>query len=110
MTVADSSPLIALSRTDAFHLLRPLFGNILIPPAVFDEVVTKGRARPGAFEVRQAMDDGWMHLKSPARLLTPPYGPMRLGEVQALSLAKELGSSILLDENPARRRASIENI
>ena len=37
--VADSTCLIGLSRTGRLNLLRELFQNILIPPAVYDQVV-----------------------------------------------------------------------
>jgi len=37
--VSNASPSILLSGIGQFHLLRELFGQILIPPQMFDEVV-----------------------------------------------------------------------
>ncbi len=55
VVVADSGPLIALSRIQALDLLPQLFGNVLVPVAVWNEV-TQGTAahRSGAAEVRAA--------------------------------------------------------
>ena len=36
--VADASALIALSACDSLHLLEALFGNVIVPEAVFIEV------------------------------------------------------------------------
>jgi predicted nucleic acid-binding protein len=55
IVVADSGPLIALSRIGHLELLPQLFGRVQIPNAVFREV-TQGAAegRSGAAEVRAA--------------------------------------------------------
>jgi len=36
--VADASALIALSACDSLHLLEALFGDVIVPEAVFIEV------------------------------------------------------------------------
>jgi predicted nucleic acid-binding protein len=40
--IADSLPLIALSKIGHFGLLEKLFGAVAITPEVYDEVVVKG--------------------------------------------------------------------
>lgn len=52
--VSNSSPLIHLSQIGRLSLLREFFGELLIPPAVYREVVVEGRGRPGSREVREA--------------------------------------------------------
>ncbi len=42
ITVANASPLIALARIDQFYLLQHLFQSIVIPEAVWIEVVVQG--------------------------------------------------------------------
>ncbi len=54
MIVSDSSPLINLSAIGELNLLRELYGEILIPTAVWDEVVIKGNGQPGSEEVNNA--------------------------------------------------------
>lgn len=38
IVVSDASPLIALLSVGRFDVLQKLFGEVLIPPAVYDEV------------------------------------------------------------------------
>ncbi|MEB3780665.1 MAG: hypothetical protein GSR85_10650 [Desulfurococcales archaeon] len=54
IVVSDSSPLIHLSQIGRLNLLKDLFRELLIPPAVYHEVVIEGRGRPGSEEVREA--------------------------------------------------------
>jgi len=44
MVVADSTPLIYLAALSDVDLLRDLFGAIVIPSAVFTEVVSQAAA------------------------------------------------------------------
>lgn len=110
MTVSDATPLIALARIKSFSLLKELFSPLLIPSAVYGEVVTRGAGRPGDGELRAAIADGWALQQDPSRLIAPPYGEMRAGELEALSLALELQCDLLIDEGPGRRRARNENV
>lgn len=52
--VSNSTPLIALSRINELELLHTIFGTIIIPSAVYDEVVLEGAGRPGVKEVTNA--------------------------------------------------------
>ena len=56
---ADASPLIGLAAAGAFDLLRRLFGQITVTTAVRDEVLA-GRNLPGAREVAEAIEAGWL--------------------------------------------------
>jgi predicted nucleic acid-binding protein len=58
--VSDSSPLIHLAKIEALELISRLYSRILIPPAVWQEVVEESDGRPGAVEVRRAVAAGWM--------------------------------------------------
>jgi predicted nucleic acid-binding protein len=52
--VSDSSPLITYAQIGRLDLLRLVFGEILIPPAIWQEVVSAGRDKVGSLEVSQA--------------------------------------------------------
>jgi predicted nucleic acid-binding protein len=56
--IADSSPFIHLSAIGRVDLLRDLYGQIIMPPAVWQEVVVAGQGRPGEIQLRQAVGDG----------------------------------------------------
>lgn len=51
MTVADATSLIALARIGSFSLLKDVLKDLVITPAVYREVVTQGKGRPGDPEV-----------------------------------------------------------
>ena len=76
MTVSDSSPLISLARIGAFALLEEEFAPLVIPPAVYREVVEQGEGRPGDPETRTGLAAGWIRQQAPEALLAPPYGQM----------------------------------
>ncbi len=102
--VADSGPLISLSRIQRLDLLRQLYGEILVPPAVWHEVTVINAKAPGAETVRTA---NWIQIKSPTH--TPVGfvpGGLGPGERQAFALTQELANAwLLIDDGPGRRAA-----
>ena len=52
--VSNASPLVGLARIGRLDLLKKLYGQILVPEAVWDEVVIEGKGQPGAEEVSSA--------------------------------------------------------
>jgi predicted nucleic acid-binding protein len=97
--------LIGLSRTGRLELLRELFQSILIPPAVYDEVVTSGGGRPGAAEVAAA---DWIATCEPIDHLAVDYLKITLGagESEAIVIAREQKADfMILDDWQARQTA-----
>jgi hypothetical protein len=60
--VADSGPLIALALGRCLHLLRDLYGKVLVPEAVWREVTEAGHGRTGAAEMAAA---SWLERRTP---------------------------------------------
>ncbi len=58
IVVSNSSPLIALAKIGRLHILKKLFGEIIIPKAVWNEVVVKDKGKPGAEEVKKLRNKG----------------------------------------------------
>jgi hypothetical protein len=52
IVVCDSSPLISLAAIGQFSLLHRLYGTLVIPQAVYDEVVVRGAGAAGAEEMQ----------------------------------------------------------
>ena len=52
--VSNASPLINLARIGKLDLLRHLYGELVIPEAVWREVVIEGEGQPGADEIKAA--------------------------------------------------------
>lgn len=92
--VADAGPLIGLARVGLLHLLRQLYGKVLIPFQVFEELQTS-EDRPGARALRAAMEEGWLE-----------SAPLARGEeLESLSLALgsgEAGAILLSVQRPCR--------
>lgn len=59
--VSNASPLINLARIGKLDLLRELYGKLLIPQAVWQEVVLDGVGQPGAEQVKTSdwIKQGW---------------------------------------------------
>jgi predicted nucleic acid-binding protein len=53
--VTDANTIIGLSKGRVFELLAPLFAAVYVPSQVVDEIVTKGKGRPGALELAHAL-------------------------------------------------------
>jgi predicted nucleic acid-binding protein len=103
--VADSSCLIGLSKIGKLHVLHTLFKKIVIPQAVYYEVVIRGKGKSGAEEVRNAEWIEKREIKNAlaARTLRLSLGP---GESEAIILADECSAKfIILDDLNARRTA-----
>lgn len=106
LVVADSSPLIYLSRVGVLDILAITFGEVIVPRQVWDEVVT---ARPGAPGVQALLAATWLHLDE--RKLAEEDLGLDPGETAAILLAEQLGADLLLiDERAGRSVAAARGI
>jgi len=107
VVVANAGPLIALAAVGKLDLLQTLFGQIVIPQAVYDEVVVQGQGEPGSQEVKEANWIGTAHAQDrlAVELLRET---LDAGESEAIVLAQELEARyLLLDDGLARRKARL---
>jgi predicted nucleic acid-binding protein len=107
--VADSSVIIHLAAVAQLDLLRQLHGSLLVPPAVWDEVVVQGQGRPGAQELTKAVADGWAAVANPSpNAQLPPSGAtLHPGETEAILLAaSHAGTLLLIDDAGGRAIAT----
>jgi predicted nucleic acid-binding protein len=103
--VADSSCLISLSRIGKLKVLHELFAEIIIPEAVYYEVVVRGKGRIGAEEVKKAR---WIKKQKVQNALAVVAFKVNLGagESEAIALASESKADFLiLDDFKARQTA-----
>ena len=106
VVVADSGPVIVLAAIGHFDLLRDLYGAVLVPAQVHEEVVVGGKGRPGSDELGSA---DWVSVES-VDGSDPMFGGLRVtldeGEAAALVLAVRLKADlVLIDELRGRQTA-----
>lgn len=110
IVVSNTTPLSELAKVEQMHLLRDVFGEVIIPQEVYDEL-TRG-IHPAATAVRSAT---WISVYSvnedeKISQLQADTG-LDLGEAAAIILAEELGADhLLMDERAGRRVAKLRNL
>jgi len=107
IVVSNATPLISLTIIKQLGLLQTLYGQVHIPPAVYEEVVTKGRGRAGAKEVAET---DWIVVTDLPETVrgTLQSRPLTLhaGEIETIELAMGLEAGlVILDEKLAGKVA-----
>ena len=110
VVVSDASPLICLAAIRHFNLLRLLYGDVLIPQAVWQEIA-RAPAFATAASLQVATDArsaGWLKVAAAGNrpLVTQLETVLDSGEAEAIALAVERAPSLLLiDERDGRQVA-----
>jgi len=110
IVVSDTSPINNLTAINQLHLLQQLYGTVLIPEAVYQELTDPDFPVAGAKEVQtftwiqiRAVEDRTM-LKALSSELDP-------GEAEAIVLALEMkAEQVLIDERRGRMIAARLNL
>ena len=104
MIVADAGPIIAFARIGRLDVLQAIAGRLIVPTAVYEELIIRGSGKPGAAEVKRA---AWIQQREVRDRTTLAQFPPSLhpGEQEAIILAQELGAQILIDERRGRKAA-----
>lgn len=109
IVVSDTTPLISLLKIDHIDLLEKLFGQVLIPQAVFDELTTDERfwleadqIRRKKFVVVKAVQN-----RESVSLLKRATG-LDKGESEAIILTDEMNADVLLMDEAKGRTVSFQ--
>jgi len=105
IVVSNTSPLTNLAAIQQFELLHTLYQQIYIPHAVWDQLNANDQSWPGRTEVANA---SWIvqHRVANRSLVVALTLQLDPGEAEAIALALELGSNlVLMDESDGRRIA-----
>lgn len=104
IVVADSSPLRYLILIEHTHVLPALYGRVLIPPAVSNEL--NRQRTPPSVRAWIAHKPAWLEIRPPRRPLAELPARLGTGEWEAIALAEELvADAVLLDDWAARLEA-----
>ena len=97
IVVSDTTPLISLLKINRIDLLEKLFGDVLIPQAVFDELTADERFQLEANQIKQTKFIVVKPVNNPesASILKRATG-LDQGESEAIVLTDELKADLLL--------------
>lgn len=109
IVVSDTTPLISLLKIDRIDLLERLFGQVLIPQAVFDELTADERFQREADQIRRKRFMRVRAVQNPesADILKRATGLDR-GESEAIVLTDELHADLLLMDEAKGRAVSFQ--
>ena len=108
IVVSDTTPLISLLKINRIDLLEKLFGDVLIPQAVFDELTANERFQLEANRIRQTKFIVVKPVNNPesASILKRATG-LDQGESEAIVLTDELKADLLSDTVKQTERLKI---
>jgi predicted nucleic acid-binding protein len=104
IVVSDTTPIRYLVEIDLIEILAELFGQVVIPHEVFNEL--QGRNTPPKVIAWMQSHPAWLVVQQADISLFIPQTTIQAGEREAIALALELGAeAILVDDKNARREA-----
>ena len=109
IVVSDTTPLISLLKINRLELLERLFGDVMIPTAVFDELTVGKRFRTEADQIRQKsfIVVKPVNNQESASVLKRATG-LDQGESEAIVLTDELEADLLLMDEAKGRSVSAQ--
>lgn len=109
IVVSDTTPLISLLKINRLDLLKKLFGDVLIPQAVFDELTDDERFRLEADQIREKkfIVVKPVNNSESTNILKRATG-LDQGESEAIVLTDELKADLLLMDEAKGRNVSAQ--
>ena len=99
IVVSDTSPINYLILTDYVHVLQQLYGHIVLPERVLEELTSAGA--PAIVNTWCSAPPAWVEI----RMLSKTDSQLKLtgGERDTILLSEELGADLMLmDERSGR--------
>lgn len=101
--ISDTTPILSLLKINKLYLLKELYGQIIVPYAVFREI-ENGKQKPCYQNLKHTEWIKFEYLKNPTSL--DLFIDLDAGEAEVLILAKEINADlVILDEILGRRYA-----
>jgi predicted nucleic acid-binding protein len=107
IVVSDASPLVAFIELDRLDVLPALFGEVVVPQAVYDELRHLTRFYEQADRLLTAR---WLQIRTVRRRDDVNFllERVNLGEAEAIVLCEELAATLLLIDERAGRQVAHE--
>lgn len=109
IVVSDTTPLISFLKIGRVDLLKKLFGQVLVPQAVYNELTVDSRFEQEATQIKQSPFIIVKTVKNPGSVsvLKRATG-LDQGESEAIVLTDELQADVLLMDELKGRNVSTE--
>ncbi|NJN88019.1 MAG: DUF3368 domain-containing protein [Leptolyngbyaceae cyanobacterium SL_7_1] len=104
--VSNTSPISNLAKVGQLHLMQQLYGAILIPRAVYEELLDDRAGETVITAVQSAL---WLEIRpvQNQKLVNELRNRVNLGEAEAIALAIEVKATrLLIDERLGRQSAT----
>lgn len=103
--IVNSTPLIALCHVNQLNILKELYGEVIIPRAVYDEISVKKDS-----VCKKIVDESleWIHVQKIQNVMAKAMFKSQLhdGEVEVMILAKEQNADVvIIDDQNAKKYA-----
>ncbi len=105
IVVSDTSSISNLAAIGKLELLQQLYGSVIIPTAVYQELLNSGETDPSVLAIQTV---NWIETRSVANitLLQTLQNNLDVGEAEAITLAVELNADrLIVDERRGRNEA-----
>lgn len=102
VVISDTSPVSALFRIGRLSILPTLYGDVLIPPSVYTELLNLTLF---GYDLTSLHSAAWLKVVAPSnhQLVSILRQSLDAGEAEAIALAKEYDASLLIiDEKKGR--------
>lgn len=107
--ISDTSPIHYLAQIEELHLLPALFGRVIIPQKVFDEI--QQPKTPDPVKAFAASLPAWVEVRSISSPVDDSLASLDQGEQEAITLALELeADALLIDEVLGREAARLHGL
>ncbi len=107
--VSNTTPLNYLILIERVDVLRHLYGRVLIPLAVFEELQALGT--PSAVKSWMASPPNWLEIQTVPISLDVSFDDLDAGEREAIRLVKEIeADALIIDETDGRKAAITQSI
>lgn len=109
LVVSNTSPLLYLHQIRRLELLRSLFGTVVVPRAVADEMASGSELR---YDVPELASCHWLGVQSPPEAqVLPAVIDLGRGEAEVLAFGLAAPEALLLlDDGLARRIAALNGL
>ena len=108
--VSNTSPISNLAQVGQIDLLEKLYETVLIPSAVYDELLDE---RAGETVIKAVQSATWLEVQmgQNQKLVGELRNLLNLGEAEAIALAIEVNATrLLIDERLGRQAAAVRGL